>query len=203
MCNWSSEFKKFSGDGIYGKFNNSEAAQVAMRNVGIPWAQPGVCPGCGKPLSHEEMHPRGAQPRHYCSLCYENFFNRLHSSCVVCGAQLPFNKVQQQHGNWREAEFHICDEQVSPGCKATYALLHAIVLGLHPPLGQPQVQRQTPQEPFPNMQWQQPQGGPRQVTVEVQRSPQQSVGGRQAQGLPPGDGMFVQIPHEREKDRKR
>lgn len=140
MCNAIANFYTYQRQGFYQPEKLAKVPQEIMQALNLHKAQPGYCPGDGKPLSPEELNPPGKMPRMLCRECYEaTFLRQKRTNCLVCGHPLPQHHITEQRKNPREVSNHICD---SKACMALWGLLAAITHGIHPPLQQVSQQAQ-------------------------------------------------------------
>lgn len=95
----------------------------------------GVCPVCGRRLSIAEMRPEGRATRSLCQSCYNMLVpNNVGAyDCLICGDQLPMDKMQAQHDNPRELRAHIHEGY----CMGIWGKIHNIVLGTPGFVGNP------------------------------------------------------------------
>lgn len=90
----------------------------------FPYAlQPGCCPVCGRPLSHEERNPVGRASRCMCDPCYERMIlSHVSEECMVCGCRLPNQKIYEQQNSPREVRAKIHEGD----CMARWVMVHIV-----------------------------------------------------------------------------
>jgi hypothetical protein len=114
-CEGIEEFYKHFNSGIY-------------NHIELPQVQKNKCPGCDQYISDYDLQPHGGAvtTRSMHAHCHEQFFKRIHLTCIICRGDIRHN-VGKQQGNWKEVFSHICD---SPECLAKWSYIHAGVHGI-------------------------------------------------------------------------
>jgi hypothetical protein len=130
MSNWSQIFHTINQSGLYQQFARQGIEQHILHRLNLTQVTPSHCAYSMQYLSNNEMYPQGLTPRHLKSYVYNDMFSRNNQYCIACESYIG-EKVHLQNQNWREVHHHLCGSQI---CEALWALQHAIVLGLHPPI---------------------------------------------------------------------
>jgi len=87
--------------------------------------QPGYCPKCGKYLTRGERKPSGRATRSMCFRCYNRLVaEKINYECLLCGGDLPDNKIYSQQDNVREIKEHLHDDP----CVYYWTLIHNVAV---------------------------------------------------------------------------
>jgi len=135
-----------------------------------------TCPICGKLLSMDEMRPSGRASRSLCESCYTQLVPQNVGSgiCLICGDQLPGDKINAQHNSPREIRAHIHEGY----CLAIFGSIHNIVLGTPGFVGTPNEAydtRQSQNNLIEMVQSNQNRGLPQPAQACIQHQPQQTM----------------------------